>query len=62
MEEDYEGYYKSVKNLMLAYREDRVLKDRLIGIVADLIKVDTRFEKAIEVALGGSLQNVVTKD
>jgi len=62
MEEDFEGYYKSVRNLMLAYKEDKLLKDRLIGIVADLIKVDTKYEKAIEVALGGSLQNVVTKD
>ncbi|NLX61284.1 MAG: chromosome segregation protein SMC [Tissierellia bacterium] len=62
MEEDYEGYYKSVKNLMLAYKKDKTLKDRLIGVVADLIKVDTKYEKAVEVALGGSLQNVVTKD
>jgi len=62
MEEDFEGYYKSVKNLMLAYKEDKVLKNRLIGIVADLISVDTKYEKAIEVALGGRLQNVVTED
>lgn len=62
MEEDYDGYYKSVKSLMLAYKKDKILENRLIGIVADLIKVDTKYEKAIEVALGGSLQNVVTKD
>ncbi|MBZ2173902.1 chromosome segregation protein SMC [Schnuerera sp. xch1] len=62
MEEDYEGYYKSVKNLMLACKKDRDLSNRLIGIVADLIKVEPKYEKAIQVALGGSLQNVVTKD
>lgn len=62
MEDDYQGYYKSVKNLMLAHKKEEKLKNRIIGIVADLIKVDVKHEKAIEVALGGSLQNVVTKD
>lgn len=62
MEEDYEGYYKSVKNLMLAHKKDKTLHGRLIGIIADLINVDTKYEKAIEVALGGSLQNIVTED
>ena len=61
MEEDYEGYYKGVKNLMIAYKKDRILKGKLIGIIADLIKVEEKYEKAIEVALGGSIQNVVTK-
>ena len=62
MEEDYEGYYRSVKNLMLACKRDNELKERLIGIVADLIKVEEKYEKAIDVGLGGSLQNIVTAD
>ncbi len=62
MEEDYEGYYKGVKNLMITCKKEDKLKNRLIGIVAELIRVDEKYEKAIEVALGGSLQNVVTKD
>lgn len=62
MEEDYEGYYRSVKNLMLACKKEKELKDRLIGIVAELLKVDEKYEKAIDIALGGSLQNVVTQD
>lgn len=62
MEDDYEGYYKGVKNLMIAHKKDSILKDRLIGVVADLIKVEEKYEKAIEIALGSSLQNVVTKD
>ncbi|HSH37050.1 chromosome segregation protein SMC, partial [Schnuerera sp.] len=62
MEEDYEGYYKSVKNLMLASKKTESLRNRLIGVVADLIKVEERYEKAIDVGLGGSLQNIVTKD
>ena len=62
MEEAYEGYYRSVKNLMLACERDEELKKRFIGIVADLLKVDEKYERAIEIALGGNLQNVVTQD
>ena len=62
MEEDYEGYYKSVKNLMLRCKNDEKLEEKLIGIVVDLIEVEEKYEKAIDVALGGSLQNVVTKN
>ena len=32
MEEDYEGYYKSVKNLMLSSKRVELLKDKLIGV------------------------------
>ncbi|NLJ78548.1 MAG: chromosome segregation protein SMC, partial [Tissierellia bacterium] len=60
MQEAYEGYYRSVKNLMLACEKDGELKKRLVGIVADLLKVDAKYERAIDIALGGSLQNVVT--
>lgn len=62
LEDGYDGYYKGVKNLMLAYKKEKKLKDRLMGIVAELIRVEEKHEKAIEVALGSSLQNIVTKD
>ena len=34
----------------------------IIGVVADIIKVDAKYETAIETALGGNIQNVVTDD
>ena len=34
----------------------------IIGVVADIIKVDKEYETAIETALGGSIQNIVTED
>lgn len=34
----------------------------IIGVVADLIKVDKKYEVAIETALGGSIQNIVTEN
>ena len=40
-------------------------KDRnqgIIGVVADIIKVEKKYETAIETALGGNIQNIVTDD
>ena len=34
----------------------------IIGVVADIIKVDKKYETAIETALGGNIQNIVTDD
>ena len=34
----------------------------IVGVVADIIKVDKEYEIAIEIALGGSIQNIVTED
>lgn len=34
----------------------------IIGVVADIIKVDKKYETAIETALGGNIQNIVTED
>lgn len=36
------------------------LKKNIVGVVASLIKVPQKFETAIEVALGGAVQNIVT--
>ena len=40
-------------------------KDRvpgILGVVADLIRASKRYELAVETALGGSIQNIVTAD
>ena len=34
----------------------------IIGVVADIIKVEKKYETAIETALGGNIQNIVTDD
>ena len=36
--------------------------DGIVGVVSDLIHVDKRYETAIETALGGNIQNIVTRD
>ncbi|WP_422485163.1 chromosome segregation protein SMC [Gudongella sp. DL1XJH-153] len=62
MEREYEGYYNSVKSLIKAINEDKVLGEGFIGTVADLFTVDKKYMKAIEVALGSSIQNIIVRD
>ncbi|NBH35929.1 chromosome segregation protein SMC [Clostridiaceae bacterium] len=54
--ERYEGYGNSIRRVMEV--RDRVHGIR--GVVADLITTEKQYETAIETALGGSIQNVVT--
>lgn len=54
--ERYEGYGSSIKKVM----ELKETKKGIIGVVADIIKVDKKYEIAIETALGGNIQNIVT--
>lgn len=56
--ERYEGYGNSIQRIM----EQREQNKGIIGVVADIIKVDKEYETAIETALGGSIQNIVTED
>ncbi len=54
--ERYDGYGSSIRRVMEV--RDRVHGIR--GVVADLITTDKKYETAVETALGGSIQNVVT--
>lgn len=54
--ERYEGYGNSIRRVMEV--RDRIHGVR--GVVADLVTTDKKYETAIETALGGSIQNVVT--
>ncbi len=56
--ERYDGYGGSVKKVM----EQKETEKGIIGVVADIIKVDPKYETAIETALGGNIQNIVTDD
>lgn len=54
--ERYDGYGNSIRKVM-------ELKDRnpgIRGVVADLLQAEKKYETAIETALGGSIQNIVT--
>ncbi len=56
MEDQYEGYFFSVKKIM------ELNDSGTLGVVAELISVEGKLEKAVEIALGSNLQNIVTTD
>lgn len=56
--ERYDGYGNSIRRIMELKERDK----GIIGVVADIISVPKKYEIAIETALGGSIQNIVTKD
>ena len=56
-----EGYQESVKHLLDVADSDRSVKSLMVGVLGDLINTDSKYETAIETALGNSLNNVVTK-
>ena len=54
--ERYEGFGLSVKKVM----EKKNTIKGIIGVVSDIISVDEKYETAVEIALGGNIQNIVT--
>ena len=56
--ERYDGYGNSIRRVM----EQKKNNPGIIGVVADIIDVDKKYEVAVETALGGSIQNIVTED
>ena len=54
--ERYDGYGNSIRKVM----ECRENNPGIHGVVADIIKTEKKYEIAIETALGGTIQNIVT--
>ena len=60
-ENEFEGYAKAVKDVLSKCQKDASFGKNIYGALASLIKVPAKYENAIEMTLGGSLQNVVTE-
>ena len=56
--ERYDGYGNSIRKVM----EQKATNRGVLGVVSDLIQVEKKYEIAIETALGGNIQNIVTED
>ena len=52
--ERYDGYGNSIRKVMECNEKG------VIGVVADIVKTEKKYEIAIETALGGTIQNIVT--
>mgnify|MGYP004497027021 FL=1 len=60
LENENEGYYKSVKESLSYAKKNNMQK--VYGTVASLISTEEKYEYAVEIALGGYMQNVVVND
>ena len=54
--ERYDGYGNSIRKVM----EKKEDTPGILGVIADIVKVERKYEVAIETALGGTIQNIVT--
>ena len=61
-EKEKEGYQRSVKALLQNCEKIKELGKGVKGAIAELIDVPLELETAIEMALGASLQNIVTEN
>ena len=59
LEKRKEGYQESVKRL-LQHVERTADKEKIVGVLGDLISVEKEHETAIEIALGNAIHNIVT--
>ncbi len=62
MQRDYDGFNYSVKRLMQDSESNRMLKEKIVGLVASSMTIPQGFETAIEVALGNAIQNIITSN
>ena len=58
LEEHYDGYGNGIRRVM----EEKPNEPGIVGVVAELLVVDKKYELAIETALGSKSRNVVTDD
>ena len=62
MKEYNEGFALSVRRLLEQAHDGSSVGGKVVGVVASLMRVPAKYEVAIEMALGASVQNIVTKN
>lgn len=58
----FENYSDSVRRLLSDAEKQPELNGRILGTAASVMQVDEKYEKAVSAALGGSAQNVITRN
>ncbi len=62
MENDFEGYSRSVKSVMTAHLKGVLKNFKIYGPLSNLVATDKRYVTAIETAMTSVSQNIVTGD
>lgn len=58
LEDSYEGFYRGVQVVMKAAQGGKL--NGIVGVLSNVLNVPKQYEVAVEVALGGSLQDIIT--
>ncbi len=56
----FEGYKESVRRLLSVAKTNAEVSKRMHGALADIVTTEQKYETAIETAIGGAMQNIVT--
>jgi chromosome segregation protein len=59
LEDDYQGFFQGVREVL---KEKNKGLHGIEGAIAELIQVPKKYNMAIEIALGGALQNIIVAD
>ncbi len=67
MDELFEGYSRSVRFVLSELKNGNMditpgVKPSIVGPISSVIKVDTKYATALEIALGSQLQNIIVDD
>ena len=61
LQENYEGYEKGVRSILLRKREDQESLKGILGAVADIFEPEPRYEVPLEAVLGQRLQYLIVE-
>jgi chromosome segregation protein len=61
LNENFEGYQMGVRTIMKAKDFHVMQEGRVLGLVADFIQVDGKYEQAVEAVLGDKLQYIIVE-
>ena len=62
LQENYEGYEKGVKSILLRKKEEQERWKGILGAVADILEPDPKYEVPLEAVLGQRLQYLVVEE
>ena len=62
LQSNFEGYQFAVKRLLKDSSTNKQLSSAIKGVIGNIIDVKDTYSTAIEIALGASIQNIVTKN
>jgi chromosome segregation protein len=61
LQENYEGFEKGVKSILLRKREEEKKWERILGVVADILEPEPKYEVPLEAVLGQRLQYLIVE-